>query len=372
MKFQVNSADLKSVLALVKGVVSQKNTLPILDNYLFTLSDGKLKIEATDLETAIETKIDVASEGEGRIAINAKQINEFLNLFDAEIMTFDINIGTCSINITSASGKYKIAGVSAEDFPNKADGENESVYEIPSSVILSGISNTMFATSDENTRPILAGILFEMTSDYFRTVATDSHKLSRYTRTDIKFDSASSFILPAKSASVVKGILIKDLNGTTELTVGDKNVSFNVNGFKITSRVIDGKYPNYCAVIPTTNSKTIEVEKSAIVSRLKRVAFFSNPANNMTVFDVSGDKVALTAENIDYSTSAVETLKATTTGEPIKIGFKSKFLLDIIDTISSDKIIFNMTESTRPCVIVPSDQIENEDILTLIMPMQLY
>ncbi len=378
MEFIVSTSNLLSQLNTIKGVINSKNTLPILDNFLFTLEGNVLKIEASDLETRLETKLELENvKGGGVIAIEAKKLTDMLSLFSDEPLTFKVDLTNYKIDIFSASGKYSIAGANGKDFPKTQPlGESEdastiSSFTIAPEILRKAIISTAFASSDDDARPMLTGILFELTPDHLRFVATDSHKLARYTRTDIKSETQASFIFPQKPANLLKGILAKE-TGEVKVEFDSKQVVITMVQSVLNCRLIDGKYPNYAAVIPVENPNKLVINKADFYSKLRRVAFFSNPSNNLARLEMSGTRLMISAQNIDYASSAKEELNCQYEGDDMQIGFKSKFLLNILDNINSEDVTIEMSDPGRAGLIMPVDKDdENEDVLMLLMPMMI-
>lgn len=373
MEFIVSTSDLLSQLNTIKGVINSKNTLQILDNFLFTLEGNTLKIEASDLETCLETKLELENvKGSGVVAIEAKRLTDMLGLFADEPLTFKVDLTNYKIEILSASGKYSIAGTSGEEFPkNQQMEESKSSFTIASDVLQKAIASTVFATSDEDARPILTGILFELTNEHLRLVATDSHKLARYTRTDVTSNTDASFIFPKKPATILKNILAKE-NGDVQVEFDSRQVVITMGTYVMNSLLIEGKYPNYKAVIPTENPNVLLVNKDDFYKKLRRVAFFSNPANNLARLEMTGTRLMISAQNIDYASSAKEELNCRYEGEDIQIGFKSKFLLTILDNLTSEDVSLELSDPSRAGLIIPVDKVdEHEDVLMLLMPMMI-
>lgn len=374
MEFIVSTSDLLSQLNTIKGVINSKNTMPILDNFLFTLEGNTLKIEASDLETRLETKLTLENvNGSGVVAIEAKRLTDMLGLFSDEPLTFKVDMTTYKIDILSASGKYSIVGVSGEDFPKNLplEDESKSSFTIASDILQKAIASTAFATSDDDARPILTGILFELTNEHLRLVSTDSHRLTRYTRTDITSETAASFIFPKKPATILKGILAKE-NADVQVEFDAKQVVVTMPSCVMNCRLIEGKYPNYSAVIPTENPKVLLINKDEFYKKLRRVAYFSDPAKNMARLEMSGTRLLISAQDIDYATSAKEELNCQYEGDDMQIGFKSKLLLSILDNINSENVSFEMSDPSRAGLIIPVDkEDENEDVLMLLMPLMI-
>ncbi|MDR2963283.1 MAG: DNA polymerase III subunit beta [Bacteroidales bacterium] len=371
MEFIVSTSELLSQLNIVKTVINSKNSLAILDNFLFTLSGNVLKIAATDLETTLNTEIELSNaNGDGVIAIEAKSLTDFLKEFTDQPLTFKINLETYQIDILSTSGKFSIVGQSGEEFPKLPQLEEEySSVTIDSEILQKGITGTLFATADDDMRPVMNGILVELSTDHLRFVATDSHKLARYTRSDIKSDKNASFILPKKTANILKTVLAKDGNSIT-VEFDSKNAFFNLTNYRMVCRLIEGKYPAYQAVIPTKNTNKLVVDRADFYSKSKIVAHFANPANGMIKLEMGGSNLVISAQDFDRSLSGQEQLNCQYEGEDLTIGFKSKYLREIVENLNSVEMCMQLSDATRAGLIVPMEQEdENEDILMLIMPM---
>lgn len=373
MEFIVSTSELLSQLNIVKSVINSKNTLPILDNFLFKLEGNTLKIAASDLETTLHTQIELDNaKGKGVIAIDAKRITDLLKEFTDQPLTFNINQETSQIDINSASGKFSIVGQNGDEFPKVPQlGEEFSSISIHSELLQKGIASTIFATGDDEMRPVMNGVLVELTKKHFRLVATDSHKLARYTRLDIQAETDSSFILPKKTANILKNILAKDGN-TITIEFDNKNAFFTLTNFKLVCRLIEGKYPAYQGVIPSSNPNKLIVDRMDFHNKLKVVSLFANQANNLTKLEMGGASLLISAQDIDFSTSAQEQLQCQYTGDEMAIGFKSKFLLEILQNINSGEVALELSDPSRAGLIMPIDKEDtNEDILMLLMPMMV-
>ena len=376
MEFIVSSSDLLSQLNTIKGVINSKNTLQILNCFIFTLDGNTLKIEASDLETTLETSLVLENvKGSGVIAIDAKKLTDMLGLFSDEPLTFKIDLTNYKIHILSASGEYDIVGMSGEEFPkNQALADNSSSFTVPAEVLQKAVASTSFATSDDDARPILTGILFELTDEHLRLVATDSHKLARYTRTDVKAENNASFIFPKKPANILKNILNKEAaDNAVNVKFDEKQVIISLTNFVLNCRLIEGKYPNYAAVIPAQNPNVFQINKMDFYQKLRRVAYFADPSNGLVKLEMSGSSLSIKAQNLDSDSKAAEELNCNYEGDDdMKIGFKSKFLLTILDNINSEDVSIQMSDPSRAGIIVPVDKPdENEDVLMLLMPMMI-
>jgi len=374
MRFVISSSALLSSLLSVNKVISSKNTLPILDNFLFVITENELVITASDLETTLITRMELENvEGEGNIAIEAKRLTDILKEFPEQPLTFEIDLETMAVDILSENGKFSVVGQDAEDFPQQpALNEEDSVSVLMDiNSFNAGIIKTIFATADDELRPVMNGIFVKFAKDHTVFVSSDAHKLVRYKRLDIISDKEDSFILPKKPASLLKNILQKE-HGELNLTFDSKNATFEFGTYKLVCRLTEGDYPNYESVIPTSNPNKLTIERSDFYTTIKRVQVFSNQASNLVKFNLTSNQINISAQDIDFSISAFERLNCEYEGEEMEIGFKSSFMLEILNNIYSREIVMEMSEPNRAALFLPlSKDDENEDELMLLMPMML-
>ena len=374
MKFVVSSSELFGHLQSISRVISSKNTLPILDNFLFNLSGNDLEITASDLESTLITKIKLENtDGEGAIALPSHFLLNLLKEFSVQPLTFDIDLNSMGVVITSENGEFKVVGQNGIDFPAlpviKAD--RKFSFDINSDVLLAGITKTLFATADDELRPVMGGIFVETSTDKITFVASDAHKLVRYQRTDATADSSASFILSKKPASLLKNILPKE-EGLVKVEVDDKNAFFSLSSYKVVCRLVEGNYPNYNSVIPKNNHRKITIDRVELYNTLKRVAVFSNQASNLVKLQMTGNQIMVSAQDIDFSISGYERIKCQYDGEDIEIGFKSVFLLEIIANLGSEEVMMELADPTRAGLFLPGTaENESEDLLMLLMPMMI-
>jgi len=333
-----------------------------------------LGITASDLETTLQTSLNLDNvTGAGVVAIEAKRLTDILKEFTDQPLTFKISDENQSVEIVSQNGKYTVMGQNGEEFPKLPEiDENETTnIQLAGSVFLKGINSTIFATADDELRPVMNGILIEMSTEFFRMVASDSHKLVRYTRNDIQAENEASFILPKKTATLLKNLLAKDKNDI-KIAFDSKNAHFNFADYKLVCRLVDGKYPSYNAVIPTENPNKMTIDRVDFYTTLKRVSIFANQASNLAKLSLKSNQLVISAQDIDFSISAYETLNCQYDGDEMDIGFKSLFLLDILTNLPSTEIILEMSDPSRAGILTPfENEDENEDILMLIMPMMV-
>lgn len=374
MDFIVSSTELLQHLSAIKGVINSKNTLPMLDNFLFNLDGGTLKITASDLETTLKTEIKLSnSTGNGTVAIEAKRMTDILKEFSEQPLTFKIDDETFHVDIITQNGKFSIPGLSGVEYPKVPELEeaSASTIQVASEYLLKGINSTLFATSDDELRPVMTGIFVELKKEHFRMVSTDSHKLVRYTRTDITAAKEDGFILPKKPATVLKNILAKDPNNI-KIEFDKKNAFFTLSNFKMVCRLIEGKYPAYNAVIPVDNPNKLTIDRFDFYNTIKSVSICASQASNQTNLNLKPNQVTISAQDIDFSTSAYVVLPCQYTGADMDMGFKSDFLLDVLGNIGSTEILFEMSDPSRAGIMSPAQkEDEHEDLLMLVMPMKI-
>ncbi len=374
MKFVVSSTEILGHIQAISRVISNKNTLPILDNFLFELKNGELIATASDLETTLITTIPLdASEGEGVIALPAKILTDTLKEFPEQPLTFEVDPQTLAVKLSTENGKFSIPGQNGDDYPKNPEKDQDSIVNITvaSEVLLKGVNKTLFATADDELRPVMNGIFIELNNNDLTFVASDAHKLVRYKRLDGRSEVESSFILPKKPASLLRNILPKEQNPVL-VEFDDKNAFFTLSNYKLICRLVEGKYPSYGSVIPTNNPFKLTIDRVELYNTLKRVSVFSNPASNLIKFELNQNELVVSAQDIDFSISAREKLMCQYEGEALEIGFKSVFLLEILQNISSANVVVALSDPTRAGLFLPYDN-ENadEDVLMLLMPMMI-
>jgi DNA polymerase III subunit beta len=374
MKFVVSSTDLLDHLQAVNRVISAKNTLPILDNFLFRLENNKLEITASDLESTLISSMTLENASDdGSIAIPARILTDTLKEFPEQPLTFEIDENKYSIVINSENGKFTIVGQNAGDFPQMptVKPDKKASLEIPAGVLYSGINKTLFATADDELRPVMNGVYIELSTDDLIFVASDAHKLVRYKRTDAKAESSSSFILPKKPASLLKNVLPKEENPVL-VEFDDKNAFFSMTEYKMVCRLVEGNYPSYNSVIPADNPNKLSIDRLEFYNSLKRVSVYSNQASNLVKLALTGNQITISAQDIDFSISAYERLNCQYEGEDMEIGFKSTFLIEILSNLSSSDVIMELSDPTRAGILLPATSgNEEEDVLMLLMPMMI-
>ena len=372
MKFVVSSAALYGHLQAIGRVINSKSTLPILDCFLFSLEGNQLFITASDNETTLDTKLEVVeSDGNYQFAIPSKTLLDAIKELPEQPITFDINPTTMEVTIQYMNGKYALMGQSADEYPMAAlMGENAVSFTIEADTLLTGINRTVFATADDELRPVMNGIYFDIFTEYVTLVASDGHKLVRYKLMNVKGEEKAAFILPKKPAALLKNLLAKEA-GEIKVTFDDRNATFEMPNHRMICRLIEGRYPNYNSVIPQNNPFRITIDRAAMLSALRRVSVFSSQSSSLIKLRMAAGELLISAQDIDFSTSAEEKLACNYEGNPMSIGFKATFLMDILSNINGQEVIIEVSDPSRAGVLVPAEQNEAEELLMLLMPMML-
>jgi DNA polymerase III subunit beta len=370
MNFITSSTSLLKHLQSISGVLSTSNTLPILDNFLFEIAEGQLTISASDLETTMRTTMNVDANESGKIAIPAKLLLDVLKNLPDQPCTFSVDHTNFSIEIAYDNGKSKMVGFNGDDFPRTPSIENSSVIKISGDIISKAINKTLFATGNDDLRPVMSGVFCQFTPQDITFVATDAHKLVRYRRTDSEATSSSSFILPKKPLNLLRS----NLSGDEEIQMeyNESNAVFTFNDIVLICRLIDGKYPNYEAVIPKENPNVLTIDRLQFLSSIKRVSIFANKTTHQIKLKLAGSELSLSAEDVDFSNEANERLTCNYNGDDMEIGFNSRFLMEMINNMDTPEVRLEMSEANRAGLLMPSNnENKNEDVLMLVMPVML-
>tara|TARA_B110000116_G_scaffold89930_1_gene78152 strand:- start:90 stop:1208 length:1119 start_codon:yes stop_codon:yes gene_type:complete len=370
MKFIVDSSALLKELQKLSGILSTNNTLPILDNFLFDVSDGEISIYASDLETTMITKMKAEAGENGKIAIPARLLLDTLKTFSSQPLTFLVDSNNFGIEISSENGQYKLAGQNAEEFPKVPSLESASSAQINADILLNAIHKTLFAAGNDELRPVMSGVFCEFSTEKISFVATDAHKLVCHSRTDITADSTASFILPRKPLTLLKNTLGE--GSEIKMEYNETNAIFSFDDTTIICRLVDGKYPNYEAVIPKENPYKLSIETASLLASIKRVSIFANKTTHQIKLKITGSELLITSEDLDFANQAEERLTCQYEGEDMEIGFNSKFVIEMLSNIGAEQISIEMSAPNRAGIILPLDgQDEGENTLMLVMPVML-
>ena len=373
MRFTVSSSALSSKLNMLAKVIGSKNSLPILDCFLFQVANGEMSITASDSDNVIKSTLALTDhDGEGEFCVPNRVILDALKELPEQPLHFDVDAAgeAVAIKIVYQNGLYNFTGQSAEEYP-RTQSMNDActTVSLPTEMLINNISRSLFATANDELRPVMNGIYFDLTADALAIVASDGHKLVRSKNFTIKSESPSAFNLPKKPASLLKNILNKDGDDAI-IKFDDRSAEIQFTDGVMRCRLIDGRYPNYNSVIPN-NPNEVTVDRKGLQSALRRVLPFASESSQLIRFHIESGRFEVSSEDIDFSTSAKEQLSCEYNGSPISIGFKGSSLMEILGNITSDNIIIQLADPSRAGIIVPAEQPENEDILMLIMPMLL-
>lgn len=371
MNFVISASTLLKHLKSIGGVLNSSNTIPILDCFLFEINKSELTLSASDMETTITTTVKVESNDSGSLAIPAKTLLDSLANLPEQPISFIIDKTKHSVKLKTETGDYNISGQNGDEYPKMPKLESQSSIVIKSDVLANAINKTIFATGNDDLRPVMSGVFCQFGEESSIFVATDAHKLVRYTRTDAKAGSAASFIMPKKPLNVLKSLLL-GIDDAVKVEFNKTNALFSFGNVNLICRLIDGKYPNYEAVIPKQNPNKLTVDRSAFLGALKRVSVFSNKATHQIRVKVTGSQLRVSAEDLDFANEGTELLTCTYVGEDMEIGFNSRFLVEMVSNLDCDEIVLEMSAPNRAGIILPNNKSNPaEDILMLVMPVML-
>lgn len=370
MKFIVSSAALLKELNHINGVITTNPVVPILENFLFEIEEGLLTITASDLQTSMITQLEVEAKDSGSIAVPAKILLETLKNLPEQPVTFSIDEDTYSIEISSDNGRYKLAGENATDFPKIPEVTDGYTVDISTDALSSAITNSIFATSNDELRPAMTGVLISLADTNTTFVATDGHRLVRYRRVDVASEGEHSIIIPRKALNLLKVSLPQE-NSNVTVEFNMANAFFHFNNIKMICRLIDERFPDYENVIPAGNENHMSIGRQELMNSLKRISIYANKTTNQVRFKITGSELQISAEDLDFSNEANERLSCIHNGEDIEIGFNARFFIEMLNNLDCKDIELQLSEPNRAGLIVPKVQGDNEDILMLIMPVML-
>lgn len=378
MKFIVNSQQLLKQLQSLSGVLSSNNTMPIINCFHFHLEEGSLTMKTTDLSTTLVARMEVETgrmEKAEEVAIPSKMLLEILKSFDDVPLTFNVDQSSYAIDIASGEGEYRLAGMDAETYPAMPTAEGTNSVVMSCNALVNAINKTYFATSNDEMHQQMSGIFCEMTPDGITFVATDAHKLVRYRRKDVTSDVSTNFILPKKPITIVKNILAaRKEDGDVNVEYNNTNLFITFDNFYIVCRLVDGRYPNYEAAIPKDNPNKLLLDRLSFLNTLRRVSIFASEATRQVRLSICADHLDISAEDLEFSNKAHESIPCQYEGNPMDIGFNAKFLTEMIGNLESEQVLLELSHPSRAGIIFPyGDESENkqDDILMLVMPVML-
>jgi DNA polymerase-3 subunit beta len=369
MKFIVSSSQLLKQLQHINGVINANTVLPILEDFLFEVEKNRLTVVATDLETVMRIQLEIEAKESGKVCIPAKILMDSLKNIPDQPLTFNID-KNFAVEITSDNGKYKVMGENPDNFPKEPAADDTTSFSMSATALITAINKTLFAVSNDDLRPAMTGVFFELNKDFLQTVATDAHRLVRYKRTDVSCPQADSFIVPRKPLNLLKSALP---DNEDEITLNyNANHLFVTHGTtRMSCRLIDARFPDYKVVIPADNPYKMVVTKGAFQSALRRVSVFSNKSTNQVVLNISGSELQLAAQDVDFSFEGNERMKCQYDGEDITIAFNARFLIEMLNAADSEEVRLELSTPTKAGIIKPTEKDDNEDVLMLVMPLML-
>jgi DNA polymerase III subunit beta len=369
MKFIVSSTQLLKHVQQISGVISGNTVLPILEDFLFEIEGNKLTIVATDLETVMKIQMDIEAKENGRVCIPAKILQDSLKNIPEQPLTFNID-KNYAVEITSDNGKYKVMGENPDNFPKEPEAESASSFTMTSAALVTAINKCIFATSSDELRPAMTGIFFELTPDGITTVATDAHRLVRFTRTDVSSPETATFVVPKKPLNLLKNVLP---NTDAELTISysNKHLFVKLDGTELVCRLIDARFPDYKVVIPADNPYKLIVNKNDFQNALRRINVFSNKSTNQVALSITGSELQLSAQDVDFSFEGNERTNYQYDGEDLQIAFNARFLIEMLSAADTNEVVIELSTPTKAGIIKPTEQKENEELLMLVMPLML-
>lgn len=372
MRFTISSTALSNRLLSLSRVINTKNSLPILNCFMFDAQNGQLTITASDSENIVRMSLNLDSlEGEGKFAVNNHNILDAVKELPEQPLTIDVNMGEHTIYISYQNGSYNFPILEADEFPIPQPlSENTTTITLSADMLVDNITRSLFATAQDELHPVMNGIYFDITADSLAVVATDGHKLVRNLVFAVKNDVPAAFILPKKPAALLKGFIAKD-SGDIVVRFDSRSAEFSFGEGNLVSRLIDGKYPNYNSVIPENNPYQITIDRKSLIGAIRRVLPFASDSSQLIRFHIANGQLDLSAEDIDFSTSAKESMTCTYEGNPMSIGFKGSSILEILGNLQSDEVNIQLADPSRAGLVVPSEQPEGENVLMLVMPVLL-
>lgn len=369
MKFIVSSSQLLKQLQHIAGVINTNTVLPILEDFLFEVENSKLTVVATDLETVMRIQMDVEAKEAGRVCIPAKILMDSLKNIPDQPLTFNID-KNFAIEMTSDNGKYKVMGENPDNFPKEPSADDTTSFTMTSTALVTAINKTLFAVSNDDLRPAMTGVFFELNANYIQFVATDAHRLVRYKRTDVSCPQPDSFIVPKKPLNILKSAL-PDNEDEIIVSYSSNHLFVKHGTTQMSCRLIDARFPDYKVVIPTNNPYKLVLEKSAFQSALRRVSVFSNKSTNQVALNITGSELQLAAQDVDFSFEGNERMKCQYDGEDLSIAFNARFLIEMLNAADNNEVSIELSTPNKAGILRPTEQDEAEDLLMLVMPLML-
>jgi len=369
MKFIVSSSQLLKHLQQISGVINANTVLPILEDFLFEIEKNKLTVVATDLETVMKIHLDIEAKDSGKVCIPSKILLDSLKNIAEQPLTFNID-KNFSVEITSDNGKYKVMGENPDNFPKEPVADAATSFTMPSSALVTAINKSLFAVSNDDLRPAMTGVYFELDTKGMTCVATDAHRLVRFKRTDVSCPKTDTFIVPKKPLNLLKSALPQN-DDELQISYNSNHLFVKHDGTELVCRLIDARFPDYKVVIPTDNPYKLTVNKNDFQNALRRVSVFSNKSTNQVALNISGSELQLAAQDVDFSFEGNERMACQYDGEDLQIAFNAKFLIEMLSAAETDEVVIELSTPTKAGIIKPTETEENEELLMLVMPLML-
>ncbi len=369
MKFIVSSSALLKKLQQISGVINANTVLPILEDFLFEVETNKLTIVATDLETVMKVHLDVEANEKGKVCIPARILLDSLKNISEQPLTFNID-KSFAVEITSDNGKYKVMGENPDNFPKEPEANDATDFTMTSTALVTAINKALFAVSNDDLRPAMTGVFFELTKKGMSFVATDAHRLVKYSRTDVQCPEVGSFIVPKKPLNLLKTAL-PDNEDEITLSYNENHLFVKHGGTELVCRLIDARYPDYKVVIPTDNPYLLTINRQDFQNALRRVSVFSNKSSYQVALTITGSELQLESQDVDFSFEGNERMSCQYTGEDLQIAFNAKFLIEMLGGADTEEITMELSTPTKAGIIKPTEKAENEELLMLVMPLML-
>ena len=370
MKFVISSSTLLKHLSTINGVIASNPIVPILENFLFQLDKSNLTVTASDMQTVMITEFEVESRDSGSFAVPARLLLDTLRSLPEQPVQINIDEETFGTELVTANGRYKLAGENSMVFPRVPQVNRTFSIEMNSDMLASAIANTIFATSTDDLRPAMTGVFVQVSESSTTFVATDGHRLIRYRREDVTSPNSTTMILPRKALNLLKSSLPGEMI-PVKAEFSNSNAFFSFGHIKMICRLIDERFPDYENVIPQSNPNKLRIERTELLSTLKRISIYSNKTTHQIRLKVSQNELVISAEDLDYSNEATEKISCEYDGEEMEIGFNAKFLIEMLNNLSVKNISLEMSQPNRAGLIIPIEKTENEDTLMLVMPVML-
>lgn len=369
MKFIATSNTLLKHLQQVSGIISSNTVLPILEDFLFEIGVNQLTIVATDLETVMKVTMDIESKETGRVCIPAKILVDSLKNIPEQPLSFYVD-ENFAVEITSDNGKYKVMGESADNFPKDPQIDAVTTFQMPSHVLVKAINKCQFATSNDDLRPAMTGIYFDLTTQGINTVATDAHRLVKYSRTDISCPEDTHFIIPKKPLNLLRNVLPAN-DDMLEISYNEKHVFIKHDANEMICRLIDARFPDYRVVIPVDNPYELQVVKADFQNALKRVVVFSNKSTTQVTLTISGSELQINGQDVDFNSEGNERMACQYNGEDMQISFNGRLLIEMLGALETQEVILELSTPSRAGILKPSESIDEEQLIMLVMPLMI-